>query len=181
MYVLELAITKKYWEPTQEYLLSYIRRGRWDWVDGKGVIIRIDCSKNMRAYAVCNYLNGELTPVGWIWLVRKSGWVSYEVQQTFVMPAYRGNRYAEKLYMAAVNTDGLLLTSGCSHTKHSSKLWARLVAKETFNIWAQDLKNLSRTSQVYAEQGKVQGYTMDIYHPPFQRQDVRLIAQRKRK
>jgi len=178
MYILERSITKQYWEPTQTYLLSHMNRNRWSWVGSAGVI-RIRCSKNKLAYAVCDYFKEQFTPVGWIWLSRKPKWVAYEVQQTFVLKDYRGNGYAEKLYKAAINTDGLLLASGCSHTKYSTGLWSKFVREKTFNVWAQDFKNLNRISQVTEDDGKVSAFGIEVYHSPFASQDVRLLALRK--
>ena len=95
------------------------------------------------------------------------------------MREYRGNGYADLLYEAAINKDNLILMSGWSHTKHSIKMWARFVANDTFNIWAQDINNLNRVSPVYEQDGKVVAFDLDLYHAPFQSQDIRLIAKGK--
>jgi len=180
MFVLERSITKAYWEPTQWYLIEHMRRG-WSWV-GNTRVAKIECTKTGKAYAMLDVVNGACVPVGWIWLRRRAKWTAYEVHQTFVLKNYRGMGYAETMYKAAVNVDGVLLASGPSHTKYSAGLWRKFVRNSTFNVWAQDFKNLGRTSQVYLEDDKlVSTSNLDIYHLPYSWQDVRLVAQRKHK
>jgi GNAT superfamily N-acetyltransferase len=177
VYILELAITRKYWGPAHRLFTRAINQGKWRWVDD--MVVCITCSRSTIAYAVCDYINDELQPVGWIWLKRKRNWIAFEVQQLFIMREYRGNGYADLLYEAAINKDNLILMSGWSHTKHSTKMWARFVANDTFNIWAQDINNLNRVSPVYEQDGKVVAFDLDLYHAPFQSQDIRLIAKGK--
>ena len=175
MFTLYNPITRDYWENTQFYILRHMNKGKWRWV---GDVMCVECAKDRRAYAICDYIDEEAVPVAWVSLKRKRKWIAFEVEQTYVLKPYRGNRYAEKLYEAVVE-DGQLLASGFCHTKYSKKLWARLVASDKLNIWAQDFHNLSRTSPVFEEDGKVICPDLDLYHEPYCAQDVRLLAWRK--
>lgn len=173
MFTLYYQITRDYWENTQFFILRNMNKGKWRWV---GDVMCVECSKTRRAYVICDYIDEEAVPIAWVSLKRK--WKAFEVEQTYVLKPYRGNGYAEKLYEAVVK-DGQLLASGFCHTVHSKRLWARLIASNKLNIWAQDFHNLTKTSPVLEEDGKVICPNLELYHKPSAWQDVRLLAWRK--
>lgn len=176
MYILEQSITSYYWKPTQDYLRRRICRGRYREVGNTG-IFEVFGGKNgcTTSYVLCD----GLEPIGWIYLRRNPNWVAYEVRQTFIVKDYRGNGYAEKLYKAAINTDGVLLASGCSHTKYSMGLWKKFLRKKMFNIWAHDFADLRKHAAVEIDRDGEIECDLDVYHDALGKQDVRLIAQRK--
>ena len=173
MYLLERAITHAYWKPTQDYLRRRIKANRFREIGGTGVI-EVHGGKCITSYVICD----EWEPIGWIYLKRRRTWAAWEVAQTFVLKDYRGNGYAERLYKTAINVDGVLLASGCSHTKFSMGLWKKFIKNKTFEIWAHDFRNVSSCAQVIYEDGEVL-CALPLYHSPWGKQDVRLIASRR--
>ena len=106
---------------------------------------KMHSGKYRRFYYICDDLG---YPVSWLYLTQKRGWVAWEVAQIWTFPEHRGKGYAELLYKAAINIDGVLLASGNLHTQYSQSMWRSFIRRRLFNVWAQDFKNLSKTSTV---------------------------------
>lgn len=174
MYVIEQSITRAYWKPTQDYLRRRINANHFREV--RNGVLEVFGGKYIRSYVICD----GWEPIGWVYLRRRKTWVAWEVSQTFVIKEYRGNRYAELLYRTAINDGGVLLASGCSHTKFSKGLWKKFIKDNAFDIWAQDFKNRNSCAQVIYEDGELH-CAIPLYHNVWDKYDVRLIAQGKRK
>lgn len=177
MLVLRNAITRPYWTQMYDYVCNRITRLPSHYV-GSGVC-RIDSGRSYKIY----YLVDEAGfPISWLYLSQRKGWRAWEVAQIWTFPQHRGKRLAERLYKAAINLDGILLASGNLHTQYSQAMWRRFISKGLFNIWAQDFKNLERTSTVEVEDDEL-FCDLEIYQPPKlhrpRRTDVRLLALRK--
>jgi GNAT superfamily N-acetyltransferase len=173
MFFLEQSITKPYWEPTQEYIWRRIRNGKYADV-GKTGVVKIIGGKQTVTFAI----HDHGFPVAWLYLRARPGWRAHEVHQAFTLKKYRGQGLAQRLYKAAINTDGILLASGETHTKYSAALWKKFIAKKQFNIWAHDFKNTRSTSTVEVEDGEIQ-CALPIYLLSA-KYDVRFVAERKR-
>lgn len=177
MHILERSITRPYWEPRYRLIVRQYQDGwgqkvkntRVTQIRGTGAGSVIYYTKFM------NTANGP-RPVGWLMLWKKAGWFCWEVSQLWVFPAYRGQGIAGELYKAAINADGLMLSSGKLHTKHSRRLWENFIRKKTFNIWAHDIKQLDVTSDVLWEDGSILT-ALTLYTEKVDRKsDVRLMA-----
>ena len=144
---------------------------------------RLQSGEHRRVYYTCDQAGW---PISWLYLERRRGWQAWEVEQVWTFPEHRGQGLAEGLYRAAINQDGALLLSGFVQSAHSRALWARFVRRGTFTIWAQDIRNLDRTGDVYLDEDGLLSSPLPIYHPlstwdPPSQGDVRLLALRRRK
>lgn len=147
----------------------------------KGPVWRIDSGRHIKIYYIVD--DGGY-PASWLYLQQKTGWVAWEVAQVWTFPAHRGQKHAELLYKAAINTDGILLASGNLHTQYSMAMWRSFVRRGLFNVWAQDFKKLERTSVVdFDSDENAIDCALPIYEQPKgyrrPRTDVRLLAIRK--
>ena len=142
-------------------------------------IWRINSGKTYRIYYT---VDSAGFPISWLYLSKKKGWQAWEVAQIWTFPEHRGKGIAERLYKAAINHDGILLASGNLHTQYSQAMWRSFISKKLFNIWAQDFKDLSRTSTVEVEDEELfcdlEIYQLPRLHRP-RKTDVRLLAMRK--
>jgi len=149
------------------------------------LVSRIDSGKKTKIYII---FDNDDEPIAWLYLVRKNGWKAWEVMQSWCYPEHRGKGYGTKLYQAAINDDGLLLSSGNIHSKYSRAVWCSFVKKGLFNIWAQDFRNLDRTSGVeYDPDENALDCELELYDYrtsyedffyKYRPQDVRLLATR---
>lgn len=130
------------------------------------------------------YVLDNNDPIAWLFLVRRPGWQAWEVHQIWAFPEHRGKGLAQRLYSAAINADGVFLASGNLHTQYSQALWKSFIKKRLFNIWAQDFRDLSKTSEVLYDADldelicDLPIYKNDIVRGE-PRVDVRLLALRK--
>jgi GNAT superfamily N-acetyltransferase len=172
--VLEQSVTKPFWEATRDYLRRRIVLGRYRKVGRTGTI-EIPGGKYTTTYAIVV----EDEPIAWLYLRSRPGWAALEVRQVFVHKDFRGQKLAQRLYKAAINTDGCLLASGPSHSKYSMGLWKKFIQKKTFNIWAHDFNNTRLHCQVeYDENGDLQ-CEFPVYTRLPGKHDIRFVAERK--
>lgn len=185
MLTLRNAVTKHYSTLAYNYLCRRIVRQPSLLVARD--ICRIDMHSKRRRhhrdriYYTCTP-NGE--PIAWLWLKQRKGWRAWEVAQIWIFPEHRGKGWAHRLYQAAINSDGILLSSGDLHTQYSQALWRSFIRKKLFNIWAQDFKNLKRRAIVeYDADADELECDLEIYCRPSApgafRSDVRLLALKK--
>lgn len=173
MYILEQSITREYWKPIQDLIRDKINAGKYSVVPRSGGVMFVKLDRKTSAFAICD----GWEPIGWVYLTSWGGGV-YEVSQTFVLSAYRGNRYAEKLYKTAVNRVGITLMSGPCHSKYSRGLWKRFIEKRAFDIWADDMcAKKSQTPVKYVGNDLI--CDLEVYHDLDDEKDVRLFARRK--
>lgn len=173
MLILEKAVHAKHWMPVFEYILRRIEAGKCESVGRTGVV-RIDGGPCTRTYAITP--NGQ--PVAWLYLSRRPQWQAWEVRQVWVFPEVRGHGLAQRCYRAAVNGDQIILASGKSQSKTSRQLWQRFIEKDTFNVWAQDFKDLKLSAPVHFEDGELQ-CDLPVYTRLHDKHDIRLVAIRK--
>jgi GNAT superfamily N-acetyltransferase len=146
------------------------------------LVWQLDANKYARLYIIFD----QDKPIGWLYLCQRKGWAAWEVYQSWVFPEYRGNKYGEALYRAAIDADDLLLASGNTHSKYSQSVWKSFVKKNLFNTWAQDFKNLDSFCSVgWNEELEEIDCALPIYASTafydyaYHQQDVRLLATRK--
>jgi len=157
----------------RNYVLNRMQRCISEKVTSK--VWRIQSGKRSRIYYICD---SDGWPISWLYLTQRKHWAAWEVVQIWTFPEFRGRGYAEKLYRTAINIDGILLASGNLHTQFSQAMWKSFISRGVFNIWAQDFKNLSKTSTVEVENGELI-CSLPIYVDPGLNRpstDVRLIA-----
>lgn len=140
-------------------------------------IIRVHVDKFSIVYVLIN--SDTLDIGGWLYLIRTPRWVAYEVQQTFLFKHCRGQGLGPMLYKAAIDSDGLLLASGCSHTKFSRAMWKNFIKKKTFKIWAHDFLRLDKHSHVSIDEDDQFECDLDIYTKNPMLTDVRFIAEKR--
>jgi GNAT superfamily N-acetyltransferase len=180
MLILERSVTKYYWMGMYKYLYRKIHFNQYSWVNGW--IARFDGGQQHRTYALMSRHEDSYRPIAWVYLWRRPGWAAWEVKQVFVFEQLRGKGIAKKLYKAAIDIDGVIMTSGLSQTKYSRGLWLSFVKNNTFNIFAIDYKDFSKRSQVFWDKGNEEVWCdLPIYSKVSQtpRRDVRLIATRR--
>lgn len=173
MLILEQSVTKQYWEAMADYLRRRIRSRRTRKVGRTGVI-EVHGGVYSTSYVVTNHSE----PIAWLYLKARPGWAAYEVHQVFVQKEYRGQGLAQKLYKAAINTDGCLVASGPSHSKYSMGLWKKFIQDQTFNIWAHDFKNVQLRCPVQYEDGELM-CELPLYTRIPGKHDIRLVAERR--
>lgn len=179
MLILERTVTKYYWMGMYKYLYRKIQRNQYSWV--KGSIARFDCGAHC-AYALLSKHEGSYRPIAWLYLWQKPKWVSWEVMQAFVFEPLRGKGVAKKLYQAAIDIDGLIMTSGKTQSRSARALWLSFIKKNTFNMFAIDYKDLKNRSQVFWDKESEELWCeLPLYSKvsAAPRRDVRLIATRK--
>jgi GNAT superfamily N-acetyltransferase len=180
MLIHERSVTKYYWMKMYRYLFRKVRLNQYSWVHGW--IARFDGGQQYRTYAFMGRHEDSYRPLAWLYLWRRPGWVTWEVMQVFAFEQLRGKGIAKKLYQAAIDIDGVILTSGFTQTKYSRALWLSFIKKETFAMFAIDYKDFSKRSQVFWDKEDEEVWCdLPIYSKVSQtpRRDVRLIATRK--
>ena len=184
MLIFERSVTKAYWEPRYRTITRQHQRGKSYPVGRSGVTCVLGTGKGLVCYyAIFNSTPKGPRPIGWLMLRQKPSWVAWEVVQLWVFPLHRGEGVAKRLYKAAINTDGLLLASGKTHTKHSKALWESFIRTRAFNIWAHEVSNLKKHCSVMwdADEGVVSRLSLytQAHGGDKMVRDVRLVAQRK--
>lgn len=172
MQIAERVIPKYNWQNAQRYLQLKRESAPTFQLDG---ITVIQCTELSLAYA----LFVENLPISWLYLKKQKGWVAWEVVHAFTYPQLQGHGLMTRIYRTAVNRDGIILASGKTQAVGSRALWARFIRTNTFNIWAQDFKNLDQRSLVWYEDDEIH-CNLELYTKSPVLQDVRLIAVRKR-
>lgn len=183
MQILERSVTKQFWMKIYRGLVRKIQRGQYRQVlkIGKLKILHFTKNEHECLYAVCVKHKNDLRPIAWLNLWRAPGWKSWEVIQVFVFEKLRGQGLAKLLYKAAINTEGLIVSSGITQSKSSRSLWKSFVQKELFDIYAIDFTDLRSRSQVLFDKEHDELWcSLEIYSAVDPKiQDVRLIATRK--
>lgn len=177
MLIFERSITRNEARFVYDYLVRRLVTGRFRKVKRTGVV-EIFGNENITSYAVLD----DGVPVGWLKLQRKPGWFVYEVKHVWVEKEYRGTGITERIYRAAINHDGIAIASGITQTKWARALWARFVRDDVFNIWAQNLNDVSQRAAVWYDDGEVYTSLPYLYTRNtslYRRHDIRLIAVRK--
>jgi hypothetical protein len=181
MLFLERTVTKPFHSANFNFLKHKIDLGYFE----RSVVpnvIKVIYSKNRFFYVYTRDVNGSMEPVSWLYLMKKTGWAAYEPLQVYTVKEYRRLGLSKKLYITAVNTDGIILMSGKTQTSSSKALWEDFIKNEVFNVFAIDLWNLKKTSDVLFEDGEVWS-TLPLYfkQSEVQTSDVRLVGTRKQK
>lgn len=113
-------------------------------------------------------------------LAKLEGWSAIEVSILYVSPAFRRQGVATKLYDAILD-DGQIVICGWSHNPKSRALWKKLAQDKKYVVWAQDMNDTDRISDVwFDDDGKMQ-CDLKIYvdlkmKKDKMKEDVRLIA-----
>lgn len=97
----------------------------------------------------------------------------------YVNPEHRGKGLGPLLYDTLLR-DGKIIVSGFSQRPPSRKLWVKLAQNPNYTVWAQDIMDLKRASQVEVEDGKLV-CDLKLYRDiktirRKKREDIRLIA-----
>lgn len=174
MIILEQSVTKPFWEATRDYLRRRVQLERFRKVGRTGVI-EIPGGRYTTTYAIV--LEDE--PIAWLYLRARPGWAAFEVRQVFSHKDFRGQGLAQRLYKAAINTDGCLVASGPSHSKYSMGLWKKFIKNRTFNIWAHDFNNVRLRCPVEVDEDGELECEFPVYQRLPGKHDIRFVAEKK--
>jgi GNAT superfamily N-acetyltransferase len=135
-------------------------------------------------YIVATRNADTLEVIGWLYLERHSDWQAWEVAQSFVFEAFRGQGWGKVLYSTVINREGLILASGYCQSRTARQMWKRMIASNRFTIWAHDFANTDRFGPVtYDPENDTIWSPLQVYDetwtPSSLKRNVRLIAIRK--
>ena len=119
------------------------------------------CKGVLREITIYFLLDDVGKPIAWVYLHKRQGWAASEIHQVFVEPEFRRMGFAYLLYTTIIH-DGVLLSSGPSHTTGSMSVWSKLACDPAFTVWAHDFYNLKRTAEVISD-GKKMECSLRIY------------------
>lgn len=177
MVIQERTVIKKYSNYLRNLLIKKINRRRFSVFDND--VVRINCSLRIIAYALYDEDQSDL--IAWVYLRRYKDWMSWEVMQVFVSLEYRNQGLAYKLYSTAIDQDDLIIMSGDRQAKSSRYLWQSFIKQNRFNIFATDILNLDKQSEIFYDEDEDHKLwcSLDVYEKVKSDQDIRLIASRK--
>lgn len=175
----ELSITKEFWLPVLKHVINRFSEGRYTNVCQD--VYEIEWRKHRIFVAATG--DDDLTIHGWLALKKLPRRVSFEVAQSYVFVASRGQGYGKMLYDTVLK-EGIILSSGYTQSKSSRGMWKKFIKEDTYTIWAHDIANPSRYEPViYDEDADTIWSALPIYQNAKQynpsKQDIRLIAIRK--
>lgn len=176
MLILERSVTKKYWSKTYRKICRLIKSEQFEFVHGD--VAKFQFRKDLIVYAQLDLHNGSYRPCAWLYLWKQKGWFAWEVIQVFVFDGFRGSGLSKKLYEAAINVDRLVILSGVTQSKSSRGLWKSFIKNNDFDVFAIDIKDTKRTSQVFWDDEFEEIWcTLEVYtRIPSRTTDVRIVA-----
>jgi hypothetical protein len=165
VFILENSVLKKHVLLVKNMIL---RAKRWRKVTADV----FKCKGLFREYTIYFIADGK-KPIAWVYLYRRRGWQASEIHQVYVEPDFRQMGLAYLLYTTAIH-DGVLLSSGPSHTTASMAVWSKLARDPAFTVWAHDFYNLERTAEVSVRGNRILS-RLQIYSVS-EDEDIRLLA-----
>lgn len=116
---------------------------------------------------------------GFVALSKMPRWTAREVTMVYVNPEIRARGLGQLIYDTVLR-DNILLMSGVSHCIKSKRLWMSLIQNPNYQVWAHDIMNLNRCSQVWIEDDDIK-CDFQLYRDiktkrRVQREDIRLLA-----
>lgn len=123
--------------------------------------------------------------LGFVSLSLLKNWLAIETMILYVNPMWRRFGVAYKLYENILN-DGQIVICGNQHNPKSRALWLKLLQDKRFVVWAHDVKNLDRTSDVWIDENNELICNLKLYvdikmKKRNMKEDIRLIAINPRK
>ena len=109
------------------------------------------------------FLHSNGNVLGFVELERPKRWYAHEVTYLYVRPDFRKHGIAQYLYKTLIDDD-ILLMSGWSQNPKSRGLWMNLIRDKSITVWAQDILNLERISQVYFNEEGALETDLKLYH-----------------
>lgn len=181
MLIHDSLITKVYWEPLFKRICRCFKLGLYRRVSDDVYMMTL---RKYRLYVGAEQVDDCFHIYGWYYMIQRNGWSAWEIYQSYIFKNHRGQGWSHKIFDAMVEKDKLMIASGPSQTHHARALWRKLVAKDCYNIWAHDFKNLDLHSQVsYDPDNDALDCALTVYDLTLdgeaKRRDVRLIATRK--
>lgn len=178
MYIVDTPVTKFYWEPIFTRIVRCFTVKSFKQVDGDVYLMWM---RGARIYVAATLEDDVYHVYGWYYLEQQREWEAWEIYQSYIFKDHRFQGWSQKLLHSIIVTHGLMLASGPQQTHHARGLWKKLIAKETYNIWAHDFKNLDNYAQiVYDPENDSLDCALLVYdRVTCSDRDVRLIATRK--
>lgn len=136
--------------------------------------ILIDKSIKDEADSIC-----DPSVMGFISLSSLKKWVAIETMILYVAPSFRRKGIASKLYDEVLK-DGQIVISGNQHNPKSRALWLKMAKNPSYVVWATDVNDLSKTSDVWEDDGEIicnlKLYDDINMKPRRPKEDIRFIA-----
>jgi GNAT superfamily N-acetyltransferase len=105
-------------------------------------------------------------------------WAAIETSILYVSPNFRRMGVAEQLYDAILD-DGQIVICGWSHNPKSRALWKKMMSNPKYVIWAQDMNDIDRISDVWFDEEDEMVCNLKVYvdiKVKTCKEDVRLVA-----
>lgn len=123
--------------------------------------------------------------MGYCSLNKLKDWAAIETAILYTSPEWRGQGVAYKLYEWILH-DGQIVICGEQHNPKSRALWLKLLQDQRYVVWACDMKNIDRQSDVWIDEDGEIICNLKLYvdikmKKRKMKEDIRLIAINPRK
>lgn len=158
---------------------------------GKVCVYKYDNEKDGRIeYVMIDHSVPLVTPedfhilcpavMGFCAMSKLEGWVAVETAILYVSPLWRRRGVAQTLYDTMLR-DGQIIISGWCHNPKSYNLWKKMVMNPNYVVWAQDMKNTDRQSDVWVDDDGEYVCNLKLYNDIKKKsrkmkEDIRFVA-----